>query len=389
MEPVRVGIIGVGGMGSSHAKSCSESEHIDLVALCDAAATRREQLAEHYPVPVYESAEELLDKAAPEAVIIATPHYDHTPISIAALERGVHVLCEKPVGVHVRDVERMTTAYEQARGKYPDLKFGAMFQQRTLEAWKKIKSMIDGGELGNLVRATWIITTWFRTQHYYDSGTWRATWKGEGGGVLLNQCPHNLDLYQWFFGMPDSVMGTAAIGKYHHIEVEDEVTAVFEHGNGMVGHFITSTAESPGTNRLEIVGENGRLIYNDGVLTFDQNEESMLSFLETSDEGFAKVPAVSREIDVPADQGGPHATVIEAFVQSVREGTPLVAEAPEGLRSVALANGILMSHFSKTRVTFPLDGGVFATLLDGLVENSTFEKRAVEPQGEVDLSGSF
>lgn len=376
-------------MGSSHAKECRASENIDLVALCDASRKRRETLSEQYDLPVYETAEELFEKARPEAVIIATPHYDHTPISIAALERGIHVLCEKPVGVHVQDVERMIDAYNRARSEYPDLRFGAMFQQRTLAAWKKIKSMIDGGELGRLVRATWIITTWYRTQHYYDSGTWRATWKGEGGGVLLNQCPHNLDLYQWFFGMPHSILGTAAIGKYHHIEVEDEVTAVFQHGNGMVGHFITTTAESPGTNRLEIVGENGRLIYNDGTLTFDENKESMLSFLETSDKGFAKVRATTREIDVPADQGGPHRTVIEAFVRSVGEGTPLVAEAPEGLGSVALANGILMSHFSDKRVSLPLDGKEFAALLDRLIADSTFEKKSTEPEGNVDLSGSF
>ena len=170
------------------------------------------------------------------------------------------MLVEKPIAVHALDARRMIGAYQAAQTKYPDLVFSAMFMQRTYGHYRKIKDLIDSGELGRLVRTTWIITDWFRTQIYYDSGDWRATWAGEGGGVLLNQCPHNLDLYQWFVGLPARVTGFAHIGKYHDIEVEDEVTAYFEHENGMIGHFVTSTAESPGSNRLEIVGELGKLV---------------------------------------------------------------------------------------------------------------------------------
>lgn len=389
MKPVRTGIVGVGGMGSGHLRDCTESELIELVGLCDIDPNRRARLMEEHSLPVYEQAIELMEQEKPEALIVATPHYDHTPISIAALERGIHVLCEKPVGVHVKDVERMITAYEESRRKHPQLRFAAMFQQRTLAAWKKMKSMIETGEMGRLVRATWIVTTWFRTQHYYDGGSWRATWSGEGGGVLLNQCPHNLDLYQWFFGMPASISATAAIGKYHHIEVEDEVTAVFRHDNGMIGHFITTTAESPGTNRLEIVGEQGRLIYNDGTLTFDQNEQSMLQFSQTSDQGFAKVPYTTKAIELPEDQGGLHRTVTETFARSIREGTPLIAEAPEGLGSVALANGILMSHFTGKTVEMPLNGQEYQTLLQDLIKRSTFEKNRPTADAPADLSGSF
>ncbi|MFP4376752.1 MAG: Gfo/Idh/MocA family protein [Spirochaetales bacterium] len=389
MKPVRIGVIGLGNMGSGHARDCSESELVELVAVCDIDRDKREATAEKHGVPGFDDGMEMMEQANPEAVIIATPHYDHTPLSIAALERGIHVLCEKPVGVHVNDVNKMIAAYEKAKKQEPDIKFAAMFQQRTFHSWQKIKELIDEGALGKLTRATWIITSWFRTQHYYDTGSWRATWKGEGGGVLLNQCPHNLDLYQWFFGMPATIHGTAAIGKYHHIEVEDEVTAVFEHENGMVGHFITTTAESPGTNRLEIVGELGKLVFDGGTLTFDENEQSMLEFSNTTDQGFGKVPFKTRTIEVEADQPGPHRQVTETFARSIRKGTPLVAEAPEGLGSVALANGILMSHFTKERVSLPLDGDRYESLLTELIANSTFEKKGTTTSGPADLKGSF
>ena len=389
MKPVRFGIIGLGNMGSSHARDCAESETLELAALCDIDKAKLDEIGANYDAPRFTDAEKMMDEADLDAVLVATPHYDHTPLSIAALGRGIHVLCEKPVGVHVKDVQKMIDAYEEARKTHPGLKFGAMFQMRTQNVWQKIKQLIDDGTLGRLVRATWIITSWFRTQYYYDTGSWRATWSGEGGGVLLNQCPHNLDLYQWFFGLPSRIQGMAAIGKYHHIEVEDEVTAVFQHENGMTGHFITTTAESPGTNRLEIVGENGRLVYSDGTLAFDRNEQSMLEFLNTATEGFAKVKNTPETIDVPADEGRPHIKVTEAFARAVREDTPLVAEAPEGLGSVTLANGILMSHFTGANTELPLDGDGYEKLLQDLIRNSTFEKNTTVTPGNVDMKKSF
>lgn len=389
MKPVRIGIIGLGNMGSAHAKDCLESEVLELAALCDIDEKQLEQVGAGYDAPRYTDGDTMMAEADLDAVLIATPHYDHTPLSIAALERGLHVLCEKPVGVHVKDVRKMIRAYEDAKKRNPDIRFAAMFQQRTFNSWQQIKRMIDDGALGKLVRATWIITTWFRTQYYYETGSWRATWGGEGGGVLLNQCPHNLDLYQWFFGMPTRVLGVAEIGKYHHIEVEDEVTAVFQHENGMVGHFITTTAESPGTNRLEIVGENGRLVFEDNELIFDRNEQSMLDYSNTVRKGFTKVPHTTERIELEPNDPSPHRKVTETFARSIREGTPLVAEAPEGLGSVALANGILMSHFRGASVDLPLDADEYEKLLQHLIKNSTFEKGETVDAGNADLSDSF
>ena len=257
-DKLKFAVIGVGIMGSSHVRDFSKSENISLAAICDIDPQRAQNAAAAHNIPWYTDYKKMIDTEKLDGVIISTPHYFHTPIAIYAMQHGVNALSEKPEAVHVKDAHKMNDAFAEARKKYPNLVFAIMFQQRTHGVYKKLKEMIDGGELGKLVRTTWIITDWFRTRSYYDNGGWRATWRGEGGGVLLNQCPHNLDLYQWLVGLPNKVTGFAAIGKYHNIEVEDEVTAFFQHENGMVGHFVTTTAESPGTNRLEIIGENGQ-----------------------------------------------------------------------------------------------------------------------------------
>jgi predicted dehydrogenase len=395
MRPVRIGIIGLGTMGLGHVKDCIQSQTTELVAVCDVDHRRVAKVTEsgaeerdRSAITGYTDPDKMMAEAGIEAVLIATPHYFHTPAAIAAFERGLHVLCEKPVGVHVNDIQIMLDAYETARQDHPDLVFAAMFQQRTLGHWQKIKQLLEDKTLGRLVRTSWIITTWFRTQRYYDMSEWRATWKGEGGGVLLNQCPHNLDLYQWFFGMPKSVHGIAAIGKYHNIEVEDEVTAVFEHENGMIGHFITSTAESPGTNRLEIVGEMGKLVYENDTLRIDRNEESMLAFANTSDEAFTTVPHEAQEIAMGTG-GGNHRTITERFAKAVRGEGEVVANGAEGLGSVMLANAVLMSHFAGRKVALPLDGDAYRRLLDDLISRSTFVKPKAAGEAKIDLDKSF
>jgi predicted dehydrogenase len=366
VQPVRIGIIGLGNMGRMHARDCMESEAVDLVAVCDIVQERLDE----YPEVArrFLSADELLKDGEVEAVLIATPHYDHTPIAISAFQHSIHVLCEKPVGVHVNDVRKMIAAYEQARSETPGLRFGAMFQQRSLPHWRVIKRVLEGHELGQLIRASWIVTDWFRTQYYYDTGSWRATWKGEGGGVLLNQCPHNLDLYQWFFGMPTIIDGHLSIGKHHDIEVEDEVTAFLRHENGMVGHFVTSTAESPGTNRLEVVGEQGKLVY-EGDLVIYRNRQSVFEAIQHERRAFMQVEYATETLPLEPG-GGTHREVIERFASSIRGAGQLVAEGLEGLRSVELANGILMSHFGGVPVSLPIDGDRYAELLARLIQES-------------------
>jgi predicted dehydrogenase len=385
---VKMAVIGVGIMGSSHVRDiATRLPNTQLTAVCDINHARADLFASEYQVPAYYDHRDLLDKADVEAVVIATPHYDHTTIGIAALQRGLHVLTEKPLAVHVKDGRKMIAAYEQARAAKPDIQFAIMFQYRTYSYWQKIKQMIDGGELGKLVRATWLITDWFRTQAYYDGGGWRATWKGEGGGVLLNQCPHNLDLYQWLFGVPRRVAGFAHIGKYHHIEVEDEVTGYFEHENGMVGHFITTTAESPGTNRLEITGEMGKLVCENGKVTFFRNETSMFEFLHTSPNAFDTVPCQPEDVvfTPPPDWG--HALVLETFANAILRGDKLVAAAPEGLNGLMLGNAIMLSSFQGRPVDLPFDEDAYEARLMELIQASSFQKVVRDVQS--DLSKSF
>ena len=372
---VKLAIIGVGTMGSSHVRDVSTLPNTTLAAVCDIDHDKADGFAAEYGVPAYYDYRDLMAKETLDGVIVATPHYDHTPITIDFLSRGVNVLCEKPIAVTTQDARKMIAAYEDARKKYPDIVFEIMFMQRTYGFWRKIKDMIDGGELGKLTRATWIITDWFRTQAYYDNGGWRATWSGEGGGVLLNQCPHNLDLYTWFFGLPQSVTGFAHIGKYHNIEVEDEVTGYFEYENGMVGHFITTTAESPGTNRLEIVGEMGKLVFEKGQLTFTRNIELMIEFIKTCPRSFAKVE--DEVIEVPFEHHGRpgHADITANFADAIlHPGTPLIAPGPEGIQGLMVGNAIMLSSFLHQTVSLPINDEEYAARIADLAKGSRFQK---------------
>ncbi len=386
MSQLRIAVIGVGVMGSQHVHSIVALNNTKLAAVCDTEQSRADELANLYGVPAFSDHTALLEQPELDAILIATPHYDHPQIAMAAFKRGIHVLIEKPIAVHIEAAHELIAAYEAALVQFPDLVFAAVFQQRTYGFWKKIKSLIDEGELGQLMRATWIITSWFRTQSYYDNGGWRATWKGEGGGVLLNQCPHNLDLFQWFVGMPKRVAGFAAIGKYHSIEVEDEVTAYLEYDNGMIGHLITSTAESPGTNRLEIVGEKGKLIFEDGVLTFFRNRISTFDQIKHATSGFERVE--NWKIDVPFQHHGEagHRLMIENFAGAILDGEVLIAPAVEGINALTLGNAIMMSSFLGRTIELPMDGSAYAAKLQALIATSRFEKRVVERA--VDDAGS-
>ncbi len=386
--PVRLAVIGAGVMGSAHIRDIVALPNTTLVAVCDTDPARADRFAAEYDVPAFYDHETLLKADLVDGVVIATPHYDHTPITIDAFARGLHVMTEKPIAVHTRDAQRMIAAYEAAQADHSDLKFATMFMQRTYGYWRKVKELIDDGELGRLVRTTWIITDWFRTQAYYDNGGWRATWRGEGGGVLLNQCPHNLDLYQWFMGLPARVTGFATLGKYHDIEVEDEVTGYFEHDNGMVGHLITTTAESPGTNRLEVAGERGKLVFENGKLMFYRNRVSMLDFITTSQRPFERVE--NWAIEVPYQHHGQsgHKLALENFADAIQHGAPLIAPAVEGIRSLALGNAIMLSSFLGKPVDMPFDDDLYADHIAELARNSRYQK-TVRDAGQVDVRKSF
>jgi len=381
MNKVRFGIIGMGNMGRFHAEylQAGKVPRAELTAVSDAIPANLER---YKHLKTFARSEDLIRSGEVDAVIIATPHFLHTSIGIDALGQGLHVLVEKPISVHKADCERLLAAHTRPRQI-----FGAMFQLRTEGRYRKMRRLIEGGELGTLVRVSWIITDWYRTEAYYASGGWRATWKGEGGGVLLNQCPHNLDLLQWLCGRPARVRGFCQLGRYHDIEVEDNVTAYLEFPNGATGVFITSTGEAPGTNRFEICGERGKLVLENNRLTFTRNEVSMIEFSRTSKAGFAK-PEVWN-VEVPFESaGGSHVDITQNFVAAILDGAPLLCPAAEGIYSVELANAILYSSLENRTVELPLDGAAYEAKLNELIAGSKFEKKRVVATSE-DFTRSF
>ncbi len=381
MNEVRLGIIGLGNIGRYHAEYLLSGKvpRGRLTAVADAFAP----LTPYSSLRTFTDGEELIRSGAVDAVMIATPHYQHTTLGVAALEAGLHVMVEKPISVHKADAERLLAA----RHRRPDRVFAAMFQLRTEPRYLKLKQLIAAGELGDLVRVNWIMTDWFRTEAYYASGGWRATWKGEGGGVLLNQCPHNLDILQWLTGMPARVRGFCQLGRYHNIEVEDNVTAYFEYPNQATGVFVTATGEAPGTNRLELCGTRGRLVLENSRLAFIRNETPMDEFSRAAETGFARPD--TWHIEIPFDNApAQHATLTRNFVEAILDHTPLIAPGEEGLRSVELANAILYSSLTGQTVEFPLDGAAYERQLNQLIAESRYEKRVVKVAAE-DFTKSF
>jgi predicted dehydrogenase len=380
---IKIAIIGAGNMGSAHLKSIEEIANLKLVAICDKDPEKK-YLADEYDVPFFEDHHSLLAAKCCDAVVIATPHFDHTIIGIDALGANVHVLVEKPLGVHKADCQRLIAAY-----KNKDKVFAAMFNQRTDPHFKKAKQLVQSGELGALCRVNWIVTNWYRTQHYYNSGGWRATWKGEGGGVLLNQCPHNLDLIQWICGLPNKVTAVGSIGKYHDIEVEDDITAIYEYPNGATGVFVTTTGEAPGTNRLEIVGTKGKLVIESGKgIQFTRNEIPTDVHLKEATTGFGGPDIWNIEIPVDGN-GGQHKEILQNFADHIQGKAELIAPATEGIHSVELGNAMLYSALKKEPVTLPIDDVAYESFLKKLIANSTFVKAEPSSNSDENFSQSF
>jgi len=363
MENIKIGVIGIGNMGSGHSKKIFTGNipGLELAAVADRNPVRRDWAKENLcaDIPVFCEGEELIKSGLVQAVIVATPHYDHPPLTISAFKAGLHVMCEKPAGVYVKQVREMN----EAADKYGKV-FGMMFNMRTNSHYRKMHEIVHSGRLGAIKRINWIVTNWYRTQSYYDSGEWRATWNGEGGGVLLNQCPHNLDLLQWICGMPNKVRAFCHNGKWHNIEVEDDVTAYFEYpavgnGTGATGTFITSTADAPGTNRFEIALEKGKLLIENGkALICEELDINEREFCMTAKGGFDQPPKKVYEVETDGANEG-HTGVLKAFAGSIMNGTPLVADGREGIHGLTLSNAMHLSGWLDKTVSLPIDDDLF------------------------------
>lgn len=369
-QKIKVGIIGVGNMGSGHANNIKNGlcPEIELVAVADINPDRlkwtRENISED--IALFDDAIKMLDSGLIQACIVAVPHYDHPRYVLECAKRGIHVMSEKPAGVYGKQVREMYKELE----KYPDVKFGIMFNQRTNDVYIQMRNLIQSGKYGNIRRVNWLITNWYRSQGYYDSGAWRATWSGEGGGVLMNQCPHQLDLIQWICGMPNLVDCHMHFGKWHDIEVEDDVSAYMEYPNGATGVFIATTGDAYGTNRFEVQMDKAKLVVEDNKLRlweFDMTEQEF-SRLSTTN-AFAQMHITEVPVET-AEPSPEHPKVLNAWVGAILRGTPMVADGIEGINGLTLANAMHMSARLHKPVTLPMDDDAYYVELKKLIATS-------------------
>ncbi len=369
---LRIGIVGFGGNAGMHQRYLTSGafDDCELTAVADIDPARLKAAETMFGdrVKRFDCAEALLDAKVVDAIIVCTPHYDHPTIAIQAFKRGLHVLTEKPAGVFTRQVREMNEA-AAASGKV----FGIMFNQRTLPLYQKVRELVHSGELGKIIRFNWTITNWFRTQSYYDSGGWRATWAGEGGGVLTNQCPHNLDLWQWILGVPKRIRAFCNVAKHHQIEVEDEATLYAEYEDGAVGVFASSTGEAPGINRLEIAGENGLLIA-ENTLTFKRNRQSSIAFCnDPKSSRMGRPECWDINVPLPSTPKG-HSVITRNWVNAILKGEPLLAPGAEGIHGLQLCNAAYLSSWTDQWVDIPVDEAAFEQHLQEKIKNSTFRK---------------
>lgn len=386
MDKVKIGIIGIGNMGTQHVINITSGKvpNLEIGALCDIDPEKRKKLSEKYPnIKIFENSDEIIESGLCDAILIATPHYFHPPIAKKAFEKGLHVLTEKPAGVYTAQVKEMNEAAKKS-GKI----FGIMYNQRTNPVYKKLRELIQNGSLGSIKRVAWIITDWYRPQAYHDSCTWRSTWKTEGGGALINQNPHQLDLWQWMFGMPSKIMSHVSFGKYYDIEVEDDVTAFMQYDNGMTGVYITSTGEAPGTNRLEISCDMGTVTVENNQIKFRRNVVSEREFNKTNTIPFGAPECWNCEIPVASDGGEQHVGILKNFTNAILTGSKLLAPGYEGINGLTISNAIHYSAWTGGWAdvkNFPDEE--FYKLLKERIDKSTVVKK--EASTTVDVSDTY
>lgn len=358
MEKVKLGIIGLGNMGTGHANNVIEGKcpEITLAAVADINPDRIKWGQENLKgeITYFDDAIKMLDSGLIDACMVSVPHYDHPKLAIECMKRGIHVMVEKPAGVYTNQVKEMN---EEA-DRHPEVVFGMMFNQRTNCVYRKLHELVHSGGYGEIRRINWIITDWYRPGIYYESGSWRATWAGEGGGVLLNQCPHQLDMWQWLCGMPKKVQSFLHYGKWHDIEVEDDATVYMEYENGATGVFVTSTGDAHGTNRLEIQMDKAKLVVENNKLILEEYEMTEQEFSRTNTIPFNTVKSTVSEVETDGENPQ-HVGVLNAWADAILRGGKLVADGREGVNGLRLSNAIHLSSFLGKAVEIPFDEDLF------------------------------
>lgn len=381
---INIGIVGIGNIGTAHAHCIADGKvsGMQLAAICDIAGDRREYCKNMFPdIEVYSDYSMMLADDNLDAVIISVPHRLHADMAIMALESGKHILVEKPVDITVSKAIGLNDIAQKS-----EKVFAIMFNQRTNKLFAKAREIVKNGDLGELKRMVWIITNWYRTQSYYDSGDWRATWSGEGGGVLLNQAPHNLDIWQWICGMPQSITAFCDVGKYHHIETEDDVTILARYKNGATGTFITSTGEYPGTNRLEISGSKGKIVLENDVLKYWKLKQNEREICYTSQEAFANIDFDYSEIAFDEPESA-HRGILQNFTNAILFGEELISPGIEGVNELTLSNAAYLSSWNNNcEVKIPFDCKEFDKKMSLLKNSSKFSSRISENGNNSDYS---
>jgi len=380
MKKIRLGIIGIGNMGSAHAKNIKldKCPDFDITAIAD---TNKERLSwakeQGYGnnIAYFDDDIAMLDSGLIDACLIAVPHYDHTWLAIECMKRSIHVMLEKPAGVYTKQVLEMNKVADE----HPEVIFGMMFNQRTSPVYQKLRELVSSGKYGAIRRTNWLITTWYRPQAYYNSGGWRATWAGEGGGVLLNQCPHQLDLWQWICGMPTKITAHLHYGKWHDIEVEDDVTAYVEYENGATGVFISSTGDAHGTNRFEIQMDSAKLVVENDILTVYEYEMSEQQFSKTNTAPFGSMNIEKKVIETPK-KGTGHVGVLNAWADAMLRGGDLIADGREGINGLTISNAMHLSSFINREISLPFNDELFYT---------EFMKRVATSQKKKNVTSEF
>ena len=380
-SPVRLGIIGLGNIGQQHIKHIQTAvTGCDITAFC---SRQPKVIAGFEKVQHFSDYRQLMDSGLVDAVLIATPTMAHFEQASYALDKELHLLMEKPIGLSCHEAEQLVARHQQQKKTV----FALMLNQRTDPLFIAMKEQVDSGRVGAIQRTHWTMTNWFRPEVYFQVSDWRATWKGEGGGLLVNQCIHNLDIFQWICGLPVSVQSFCSFGKYHEIEVEDEATAYLRYSNGASGVFVGSTGEAPGTNRFDIVGDRGTLSFDGNRLHLITNNESTSAFSKTTRDMFGMPATVTQDI-TPDRKINQHARVIQNFIDAIREQVPLIAPAEQGLHSLALANAILLSSWENKTVALPFDSANYQQALEQRIAQSSLRKKA-DIEVSIDMTKSY
>ena len=378
MRAIRFAVVGTGNIGQQHINllRSGDIKNAELVA-----TVSRSGAAVAASVPHFSSLESLLKAHCCDAVLIATPTMDHVTAAQLAAERGLHVLLEKPLAMSVGQSQSLIDNMPS------DIQFAVMLNQRFHPAYAAIKRLLNDGRIGAIQRYTWTMTAWYRPDVYYKVSRWRGTWPGEGGGLLINQCIHNLDIMQWLFGLPDRLSAKVAFGRYHDIDVEDEVTAILEHDSGSVGLLQASSGEAPGFNRLEIIGDEGVITWDDKELTLLKADQSVSEHCATTREMFG-MPSFTRETILLEEGVNQHAQVVQNFVDALTQGSRLLTPASEGLGSLQLANGMLLSQWDDSAIALPIDSHRYEQLLSERIASSSL-REAQNIEVEIDMEKSY